>query len=109
MDVEFHHKNQGEQSYIGNIFDKDWKKHIYTAKDFKLMHENTKCNNCEYGYICRKGCRTKIFASSNSLYEKGIRCEEMKKIISLIVKEKKKGKIDKLLLGIAFKNGVEGR
>lgn len=100
----YHCKNQGKQSYIGNIFSDDWNKSIDIAKNFKLIYENTKCSDCEYGYICRGGCRTKIYANSNNLYEKGIRCEEMKKIISLIIEEKEKRKIDKLLLGIELSN-----
>lgn len=105
LDGEMYHcKNQGKQSYIGNIFCDDWKEKLKISQSFKLNYEKTKCNLCEYAYICRGGCRTKIYANKGNLYETGIRCEEMKKIISLIIEEKNQGKLDKILLGIELSN-----
>lgn len=100
----YHCKNQGTQSYMGNIYSENWKDSINKAKDFKINFEKTKCHTCKYGYICRGGCRAKVNAISNNLYEKGSRCDEMKKFISLILKEKEAGKLNKILFGIELSN-----
>lgn len=96
----YHCKNQGKESYIGNIF----KDNIYDIKkkikDFKLDFNKTECKECKYGYICRGGCRTKIYAEQRSLYGKGTRCKEMYKLIELMMKDKENGKLDQLLFQI---------
>ena len=96
----YHCKNQGKQSYVGNIFKDDIDIIKKDVKDFKLSFDKTECKECQYGYICRGGCRTKIYAKQKSLYGKGTRCQEMYKLIEMIIKDKEDGKLDQLLFQI---------
>lgn len=96
----YHCKNQGKQSYIGNIFKDDINIIQKDIEDFKLSFDKTECKDCKYGYICRGGCRTKIYANQKNLYGKGTRCQEMYNLVEMIMKDKEEGKIDQLLFQI---------
>lgn len=96
----YHCKNQGKQSYIANIFKDDLKLIENNIKNFRLSYDKTECKDCKYGYICRGGCRTKIFAEQKTLYGKGTRCKEMYRLIEKIMEDKESGKLDELLFQI---------
>lgn len=96
----YHCKNQGNVSYIGNMFKSNINDLDKQINDFKLSYDKTECGNCKYGYICRGGCRTKIYAAQKDLYGKGTRCKEMYDFIEMIMKDKENGKLDKILFEI---------
>ena len=75
---------KGKISCIGNIMYDNIQDIKDKITNFKLSYDKTECRDCKYGYICRGGCRTKIFAANNDLYEKGTRCKEMYKFIEMI-------------------------
>lgn len=86
---------------VGNIHEYTLTYLLTKSQNFKVSYtELEKCEDCEFGYICRGGCRTQAFLQTGNIYSKGARCKEYYKFISLLQKEQKEGILDKLLFNI---------